>query len=376
MRAQKPVVETKKAATEVEVKWQPFKLETLSESTGEFSGTAITFDTLHDTSSWMLGGDWQDRMKPGAFDETLSVHAKNGTLPLMLTGHERMNIPGVWTSVKTSKTGLEVKGKVSPSAITKSGVPLLELMKMGAIRGLSIGFRATEVTLDEKAKIRDINVVELAEISIVDLAGAGPTAKITDVKRDPRGFEAGLRSLGLSKREAKALMAGGFSAMGKEEPEPAPEPVETEELAATKVSRQAQASSDKAEQLSAAAEEAHGTATVAHAAAAAGHIAAAHDHSRASKQAADKGDDVGAAEFKASADAHTERAGRHHAAASGMQAYQTKAAPAAPGPIQVESDGIKDSLSLPDADGTRPDAAEQDAAAIRELAHTIQNLLE
>jgi len=200
------------AAFEVKRLVEPFNVEDLKESDGTFSGKGIVFNTEHPTSSWMLGPEWKDRVMPGAFEESLAAFTKAGTKPLMLYMHERGNIPGVWTDVKETKSALAVSGQVSKSAVTPSGVPLLELMKMGAITGLSIGFRPTEVFLDEKKKLRDILKVELKEISIVDEPGNGP-ARITDVKSDIRGLEAGLRTLGLSRREAHALLSEGFTAL-------------------------------------------------------------------------------------------------------------------------------------------------------------------
>jgi hypothetical protein len=120
-------------------------------------------------------------------------------------------MPGVWNEVKELKSHLAVAGQVSKAAVTASGVTLLELMKMGAMTGLSIGFRPTEVKLDEKKKLREISKVELREISIVDEPGNGPS-RITDIKSE-RQIEAGLRSLGFSRIEAKAFMSEGLTAL-------------------------------------------------------------------------------------------------------------------------------------------------------------------
>jgi HK97 family phage prohead protease len=192
---------------------EPFTVEELAESDGTFKGKGIVFNVEHQSSSWMLGPEWKDRVLPGAFQDTLEAHAKAGTLPLMLYMHERGNIPGVWTEVKELKSALAVRGQVSKAAVTPSGVPLLELMRMKAITGLSIGFRPTEVKLDEQRKIRDILRVDLREISIVDEPGNGP-ARITDVKRsDPSFLEKVLREAGLSRNEAKAIIAKGLGAL-------------------------------------------------------------------------------------------------------------------------------------------------------------------
>jgi HK97 family phage prohead protease len=215
----------KKSVFEVKRLVEPFTVEALKESDGTFSGKGMVFNTEHPTSSWLLGPEWKDKVLPGAFEETLAAHAKAGTKPLMLYMHERGNMPGVWNEVKELKSHLAVSGQVSKSAVTASGVTLLELMKMGAMTGLSIGFKPTEFKLDEKKKLREIMKVELREISIVDEPGNGPS-RITDIKRDMRGLEAGLRALGLSQTDAKALLAEGFDALRDEddETETQPEP--------------------------------------------------------------------------------------------------------------------------------------------------------
>lgn len=183
---------------------------------GSFEGYGAVFNVLHDTSSWMLGQEWQDRILPGAFTKSLAEHKTRGTRPLMFTMHQRGNVPGAWRTVAEDKDGLFCAGEVSPRAISDSGVPLYELMKMGAINGLSIGFCVTKCALDEELMIRDIVEVELAEVSIVDIPG-GPTARITDVKAgNPRSIqflETVLRDAGLSRKEAKSLLADGFTAL-------------------------------------------------------------------------------------------------------------------------------------------------------------------
>lgn len=204
----------REAAFEVKRLAAPFALEKLAagELEGKIKGEGMVFDLPHPTSSWRLPPDWQDVVRPGAFTDTLAAHEKNGTVPLMLYMHERGNIPGAWTSVKQTAKSLKLEGLVSKNAATPSGVPLLELLTMGAITGLSIGFAPTLVQLDEKKKIREIQAVELGEISIVDIPGA-QRARVTDVKRDKRSLEEILRTVGLSQREAKALIAAGFDAM-------------------------------------------------------------------------------------------------------------------------------------------------------------------
>jgi hypothetical protein len=196
---------------------RPFQVKTTDDA-GAFEGYGAIFNDLHPTSSLALAysGEWKDRVMPGAFKKTLEQHKRAGTLPVMLYMHERGNVVGAWRSWGETGTGLHVDGQVALSAKTPAGAGIHELMKMGGLGGLSMGFRPVQVQLNQDKKIRDILEVEVAEISIVDVPGIH-RARVTDVKSDDPRFieylEGVLRDAGLSRREAKALLADGFSAL-------------------------------------------------------------------------------------------------------------------------------------------------------------------
>lgn len=217
---------------------RPFSVKA-TDDVGSLEGHGAVFDAEHETSSWALGPEWKDVIRPGAFSRTLAEHKRRGTVPLMLWMHERGNIPGVWRSVDEDKDGLKVAGQVSLSAKSPSDVTVHELLKMGAINGLSIGFRVRKHTLDEGKKLREILDVDLAEISIVDIPG-GPTARVTDVKAgDPRNInflETVLRDAGLSRKEAKTLLVKGFAALRDVEADPALNPRDADRSGDTEAS--------------------------------------------------------------------------------------------------------------------------------------------
>lgn len=194
---------------------KPFQVKTTDDA-GSFEGHGAVFDELHPTSSWALSAEWKDRILPGAFKRTLSEHKKAGTTPVMLYMHERGNVVGAWRELEEAKDGLFGRGQVAQSARTWGGTEIRELMKMGALNGLSIGFRVRKQTLDQEKKVRDIHDVELSEISIVDIPG-NHRARVTDVKSrggmSPEFLERVLRDAGLSRKEAKAVLAEGFSAL-------------------------------------------------------------------------------------------------------------------------------------------------------------------
>ena len=185
---------------------------------GTFEGLGAVFEEVHPTSSMLLSPEWKDRILPGSFKRTLSEHKKNQTMPAMLYMHERGNLVGAWKDMEEVKDGLFNAGQVAKSAHTPQGTNLLELMRMGGLTGLSIGFKVRKAKLDQEAKMRDILDVEVGEVSLVDIPGI-QVARVTDVKllrggpKDIQILEQVLRDAGLSRKEAKALLAEGFNAL-------------------------------------------------------------------------------------------------------------------------------------------------------------------
>ncbi len=197
---------------------KPFRYVAQADEEGLFSGHGAVFDDSHPTSSWRLPPDYTDTIKAGAFKKTLAEHKKLGTMPAMLLQHSSFDLPvGAWVQCEEDAEGLAVSGKLATKTTTGSDV--YELLKIGALTGLSIGFAPTKVKVDEKARVREILEVDLFEVSIVTIPGIAQ-ARVSDVKRasaaaTPRHLEAALRDAGLSRAEAKALLAGGLSAVAE-----------------------------------------------------------------------------------------------------------------------------------------------------------------
>jgi uncharacterized protein len=191
---------------------RPFAVK-VTDGAGAFEGLGAVFNDLHPTSSWALAPEWKDRILPGAFSRTIAEHTKAGTVPAMLYMHERGNVVGAWRTLQESRDGLLVTGQVAEGARSPSGETLHNLLKLGALNALSIGFRVRKQTLDQDKKVRDILDVEVSEISIVDVPGIH-RARVTDVKSmDECSIERLLCDAGLSREEAKALLAGGLRAL-------------------------------------------------------------------------------------------------------------------------------------------------------------------
>lgn len=212
---------------------KPFKVSATEDKARTFQGHGSVFDDPHPTSSWALPSDYMDVMRPGAFKKALANFKKAGTMPAMFFNHDWDHVVGAYTSVSEDEDGLAVEGKIATSARQPTGEDLYELVSMGALSGLSIGFATVKSKVDEKAKTREILEVDLFEISFATIPGQG-SARITDVKSaDPaqikRQIEEALRDVGLSRNQAKAFIADGFKALALRDAE-ADE--ETKELAA------------------------------------------------------------------------------------------------------------------------------------------------
>ena len=100
----------------------------------------------------------------------------------------------------------------------------LALMKGGALDALSIGFRVPKggAVIDQRTGVRRLKQIDLLEISLVTFP-ANPKARVTGVKArldagelpSERDFERLLREAGLSQREAKGFISGGYRAFAE-----------------------------------------------------------------------------------------------------------------------------------------------------------------
>jgi HK97 family phage prohead protease len=116
-----------------------------------------------------------DMIVPGAFKDSLAERkAANRSVPMHLMhrvfGGDGVPV-GVWTSVEEDDKGLRVEGKLS-GMNTDKGRHLFELVKDGALGGLSIGYkvRTNGASYGKKAgePKRTLKALSLQEISLVD----------------------------------------------------------------------------------------------------------------------------------------------------------------------------------------------------------------
>jgi len=175
------------------------------EQQGMFSGYGSIFNNKD------LGNDV---VMQGAFAQ--SIGRKGAKAVKLLYQHKQDEPIGIFDEIIEDRKGLKVKGRLAMG--TQRGREVYELMKMGAIDGLSIGYRVEPkgYHYDEKRKRRYLKSVDLMEISAVTFP-MNPRARIQAVKgaeRTVRDWEQFLRDEGsLSRTEAKAAASAVSKAL-------------------------------------------------------------------------------------------------------------------------------------------------------------------
>ncbi|WP_084570373.1 phage major capsid protein [Methylosinus sp. PW1] len=139
------------------------------EDTGAFEGLAAAYGNV-DSSG--------DIIAPGAFAASLAEHKAAGTWPALLWQHDMAEPIGAIDALYETPAGLHIKGRLDLNV--RRGAEAHSLIKSGAIKGLSIGFRTIAATRDARG-VRTIKTAWLGEISVVTLA-ANDKAKVTNIK--------------------------------------------------------------------------------------------------------------------------------------------------------------------------------------------------
>jgi uncharacterized protein len=192
----------------------PLDLKAVNEE-GEFEGMASTFDNVD------LGGDVIER---GAFTEDLNIWRAKKQLPLMTWFHDMMKPIGDFKEVTETNEGLFVRGKlwVGQKATELSRMAHNMLTGTGP-KALSIGFSSSDTgeEVRDGERVRTIRKIQLFEIAVVPF-GMNPLALVTSAKNseggivDKRTFEKILRDAGLSSRQAKTFISGGYDALTRD----------------------------------------------------------------------------------------------------------------------------------------------------------------
>ena len=177
---------------------------------GTFTALGSTFGNVDQ------GGDI---VEPGAFKQSLA-----GKQPKMLWQHNSDWVIGKWTAAAETKQGLEMEGQLllghdkNGNQNNPRAFEAYEALKAGAITDMSIGY--VPIDWDRKDGVRHLKEIDLWEVSVVTF-GMNELAKVTGVKgRVMRGetltkrdLETFLCDAGLSRKNAKGLIARGFDGL-------------------------------------------------------------------------------------------------------------------------------------------------------------------
>ena len=181
---------------DTEIKQLVFESDVKSEDNGIFRGYASIFGNEDQGN---------DIVQKGAF--TKSLEQRPASKVKMLFQHKTDEPIGVFESIYEDSKGLYVKGKLALG--TQKGRDTYELLKIGALDGMSIGFKADPTKQgynENKRGVRTLKEVDLMEISLVTFP-INEQAMVQSVKgnsKSIREWEKILRDAGgLSRTEAK-----------------------------------------------------------------------------------------------------------------------------------------------------------------------------
>ena len=159
-----------------------------------------------------------DVIEKGAFTKSIKRRTNKG---IKLLYQHKSDMPiGVFDEIREDDHGLVVKGRLALK--TQAGAEAYELLKMGALDGLSIGFRVnpSEVSYDKRNNKRMIKEVDLMEVSLVTFP-MNPQATVRSVKGEQysiREWEKGLRdAFNLSRSESKVAAKAVTDCFGQRE---------------------------------------------------------------------------------------------------------------------------------------------------------------
>lgn len=192
---------------------KPFQIKSV-EDTGVFSGYGSVFD---------VEDSYGDVVEKGAFLQSLNHWQQKSRLPALLWQHRYDEPIGVYTKMVEDSHGLYVEGKllIDEDPVAKRAYGHL---KAGSINGLSIGFTIPKGggEWDEDTDTYRLKQISLREVSLVTFP-ANESATVEGVKSaidgGPKMFERFLREAGLSRSQAKGLMANGYQALNQRDAE-------------------------------------------------------------------------------------------------------------------------------------------------------------
>lgn len=175
--------------------------------------------------------EYGDRIVPGAFAKSLTKRMANGASLPMLWAHDSHQPIGMFSDIAEDRKGLKVTGRLVLEV--PKAKEALALLKAGAIKGLSIGYRTLADQIE--GNVRLLKEIDLWEISLTTFPANGK-AVVTAVKsshpidelarrlRDgeppaTKEFEDILREAGIPKALAVQIASVGYAKAVRRESE-------------------------------------------------------------------------------------------------------------------------------------------------------------
>lgn len=193
----------------------PLKLKSVDDS-GVFEGYGSVFG---------VKDSYDDIVVPGAFENSLAAWKAKSAMPAMLWQHNMSEPIGIYTEIREDDVGLFVKGRllIDDDPLAKRAHAH---MKAGSLTGLSIGYVLKDWEYDRTKEAFLLKEIDLWEVSPVTFP-SNDEARVSDVKSafargetpSQKSIERVLRDVGLSRTQAKAFMAGGYSAINQRDAE-------------------------------------------------------------------------------------------------------------------------------------------------------------
>jgi HK97 family phage prohead protease len=136
-------------------------------------------------SVFAVRDSYNEVVMPGAFADSLAAHKRSGTYPLMLWQHNPDSPIGVWDDLADDGKGLYAKGKLLIGQNVPEADKAYSLVKAGALKGLSIGYREIDTEPAVNGDARKLVKLDIMEASIVSFP-ANRRAVIDGVKGEQR----------------------------------------------------------------------------------------------------------------------------------------------------------------------------------------------
>tara|TARA_Y100000015_G_scaffold13556_1_gene12996 strand:- start:697 stop:1749 length:1053 start_codon:yes stop_codon:yes gene_type:complete len=185
------------------------EIKTQGDAEGEFEGYASTFGNVDKGNDVVVNGAFRKSLRRRPYNKVKLLYQHRTDEPI-----------GVFKGMREDENGLYVKGQLAMG--TQKGREVYELMKMGALDAMSIGFKADpkSQSYDERRRKRFLRDVDLMEVSLVTFP-MNDKAVVHQVKgadRTIREWEVLLRDVGdLSRMESKIAAKAVVDALEQRE---------------------------------------------------------------------------------------------------------------------------------------------------------------